>query len=97
MGAIVGSKFLVYTGKADKTEHGYTKKDIVRRRQKDGSFRYVWKSKSEQAKKQYRKNPKVRQALKKQQEELKNKMKKKRTSTKKKTSTKKTSFWKKLF
>lgn len=90
MAAIVGSKYRVWTGSADKTKYGYTKKDIVRRKQKDGSYRYVWKRKSEQAKKQFRKNPKVRKALKEQQKKMKDKAKKtkkKVTKTKKKKKT----------
>lgn len=95
MTGIVGSKFQVYSGTADKTKHGYTKKHIVRRKQKDGSYRYVWKSKSEQARKQYRKNPKVRKALKEQQKKFKDKAK--QTKKKKKNTKKKSGGLSRLF
>ena len=87
MASIVGTKSQVYKGTADKTKYGYTKKDIIRRKQKDGTYRYVWKSKSQQAKKQYQKNAKIRKAFKQQQQELKKKMKKTSSRTTKKKGT----------
>jgi len=96
---VIGNKAQVWKGDADKTEWGYTKKDIKRKTLKGGKHRYVWKSKSERAKKQYNENPKVKAALKKQQKALikKKKEEKKKKSTPKKKKTSLSSLWKKLF
>jgi stress response protein YsnF len=82
-----GEKHEVWKGLALRTKYGYTKKDILRKTLPNGGHRYVWKSKSEAAKKQYNSNPKVKKALQEKQKQLK----------KTKKLTKKRSLLKKLF
>ena len=83
------SKVRVWRGKIDTTEHGYDKSAIKRKTLSDGSHRYVWKRKSEEAKKRYNSDPKIRANLAKGRKLLKT-QKKKKTTTKKATQKKKT-------
>ncbi len=47
----VGTKAQVYKGTAERTSGGVTKSGIMRRKSADGTFRYVFKSKSKASKK----------------------------------------------
>jgi hypothetical protein len=47
----VGSKSQVFKGTAEQTIGGVTKSGIVRKKNEDGSYRYVFKSKSNASKK----------------------------------------------
>lgn len=47
----VGTKAQVYKGTAEKTSGGVTKSGIMRKKSEDGTFRYVFKSKSKASKK----------------------------------------------
>lgn len=50
----IGSKLQVYRGTAKQTSGGLKKKDILRIKQKDGSSKYVAKSRHEHGKKMYK-------------------------------------------
>lgn len=49
--ALIGSKASVWKGHADMTAGRKTKRHILRIRQKDGTYRYVFKSRHAQGKK----------------------------------------------
>ena len=59
----VGTKAQVFHGTADVTSGGKKKSDIIRIRQRDGTYRYKFKSRHEAGKRIYRTNPIVRRAL----------------------------------
>ena len=97
-GTVIGEKHEVWKGLAQQTEGGYTKSAIKRKTLKDGTHKYVWKSKSDQALKQYKNNNKVRRALQEQQKKMKKGITLKSTKSKKKTlKATATSIWKRLF
>ncbi len=52
----IGSKYMVWSKKADRTPGGKTKKDIVRIAIPGGGYRYVFKSRRAHGQKMYKKN-----------------------------------------
>jgi hypothetical protein len=57
-----GSKYQVYTGTADITKGGKTRKDIIRLG-RPGAYRYVFRSRHEAGKRLYNTNPIARASL----------------------------------
>ncbi len=61
---VIGSKFRVWHGSADRTKGGKKKEDIVRIALPGGGYKYVFKSRRAHGQKMYKKN---RAALERQQ------------------------------